>query len=115
MSEPLKVQGILHRVGDVQEISERFKKRDFVIVTEEEYPQFLQFQCAQDRVKLVEGLNPGDKLEIFFNLRGNEYQKDTSSPIRVFNTLDCWRINKLYDSPEGSNEAPTEDDTDLPF
>jgi len=115
--EPFKVEGILKRVSDVQEISERFKKREFVIETQEQYPQVIQFQSVQDRVNLIDGFQPGDKIEVFFNLRGREWQKDSSSEVRVFVTLDAWRISKVEDMPAGSgDEAPTEQyEDDLPF
>ncbi len=115
--EPFKVEGILKRVSDVQEINERFKKREFVIETQEQYPQVLQFQSVQDRVNLIDGFQAGDKVEVFFNLRGREWQKDAASEIRVFVTLDAWRISKVEDMPAGSaDEAPTEQyEDDLPF
>ena len=89
MSEQLKVQGVLHRVSDTQIISEKFKKRDFSIKTEGDYPQFVQFQLSQDKVNLIDSFSPGDRIEIFFNLRGRCWED------KVFNTLDCWKINKV--------------------
>ena len=37
----LSVEGKLKRINDEQVISDRFKKREFVIETEEQYPQVL--------------------------------------------------------------------------
>ena len=45
----LSVEGKLKRVLDEQIISDRFKK-EFVIETEEQYPQVLMFQlCKQNK------------------------------------------------------------------
>ena len=42
----LSVEGRLKRINDEQVISDRFKKREFVIETEEQYPQVLMFQLV---------------------------------------------------------------------
>ena len=122
----LSVEGKLKRVHDEQIISDRFKKREFVIETEEQYPQVLMFQLVQDKTNLIDTFNMGDKIEVFFNLRGREWQKDPSAEVKVFNTLDAWRIQKLEamqsQSPENvpssdANEdvSPANPEDDLPF
>jgi hypothetical protein len=119
----LSIEGKIKRILDEQVISERFKKREFVIETEEQYPQVLVFQLVQDKTNLIDPLNIGDKIEVFFNLRGREWQKDPSAEIRVFNTLDAWRIQKVESMPSqneggGSSVDPLEPagpEDDLPF
>ncbi len=119
----LSIEGKVKRILDEQVISERFKKREFVIETEEQYPQVLVFQLAQDKTNLIDPLNVGDKIEVFFNLRGREWQKEPSSEIRVFNTLDAWRIQKVESMPSQNEDgAPSENpvepsgpEDDLPF
>ncbi|MAZ30737.1 MAG: hypothetical protein CMP57_01435 [Flavobacteriales bacterium] len=119
----LSIEGKIKRIQDEQVISERFKKREFIIETEEQYPQVLVFQLAQDKTNLIDPLNVGDKIEVFFNLRGREWQKDPSAEIRVFNTLDAWRIQKVESMPSqnegrGSSVDPLEPagpEDDLPF
>ena len=119
----LSVEGKLKRIHDEQVISDRFKKREFVIETEEQYPQVLMFQLVQDKTNLIDQFNLGDKVEIFFNLRGREWQKDPSAEIRVFNTLDAWRIQKVEatqpvetgEMPPAEHVAPASPEDDLPF
>ena len=119
----LSVEGKLKRIHDEQVISDRFKKREFVIETEEQYPQVLMFQLVQDKTNLIEQFSIGDKVEIFFNLRGREWQKDPSADIRVFDTLDAWRIQKLEamqeaaagDIPSTEPIEPASPEDDLPF
>ena len=119
----LSIEGKVKRILDEQVISERFKKREFVIETEEQYPQVLVFQLVQDKTNLIDQINLGDRIEVFFNLRGREWQKDASSEIRVFNTLDAWRIQKV-ESISGQNQGigsstepiePAGPEDDLPF
>ena len=116
----LSVEGKIKRIHDEQVISDRFKKREFVIETEEQYPQFLMFQLVQDKTNLIDAVTVGDKVEIFFNLNGREWQKDPSSEIKVFNTLNAWRIQKVeVNSPEAMPSAepvaPAAPEDDLPF
>jgi hypothetical protein len=116
----LSVEGKLKRIHDEQVISDRFKKREFVIETEEQYPQVLMFQLVQDKTNLIDQYSVGDKVEVFFNLRGREWQKDPSAEIRVFNTLDAWRIQKVEamqatDIPPAEPVAPAGPEDDLPF
>lgn len=120
----LSVEGKLKRIHDEQVISDRFKKREFVIETEEQYPQVLMFQLAQDKTNLIDQFSLGDKVEVFFNLRGREWQKDPAAEIRVFNTLDAWRIQKVEamqaaddntDAPAAEPIAPASEEDDLPF
>ena len=61
----LSIEGKVKRILDEQVISERFKKREFVIETEEQYPQVLVFQLAQDKTNLIDPLSVGDKVEVY--------------------------------------------------
>lgn len=119
--EPLKTIGKLKRVSEIQQITDTFKKREFVIETDEQYPQTIGFEIIQDKVNLIDGYNVGDIIEVFFNLRGREWQKDSSSPIRVFNSLHAWRVQKVQneapanDMPAGGAPSGSSFDDDLPF
>ena len=115
-----EVKGKLDKIFDTINVNDSFKKREFVIETEEQYPQFLMFQLVQDKTNLIDQVNIGDKVEVFFNLRGREWQRDPSSEIKVFNTLDAWRIQKVEamqatDMPSAEPVAPAAAEDDLPF
>ena len=126
----LSTEGKLKRIHEEQIINERFKKREFVIETEEQYSQTLIFQLVQDKTNIIDNFKIGDKIEVYFNLRGREWQRDTDSEIRVFNTLDAWKIEKLTENDSITSEVndqnidaattsenilKDEDEDDLPF
>lgn len=117
--ESLKLIGKLKRINNVNQVTDTFKKRDFVIETDEQYPQIINFELFQDKVTLIDTFKVGEIIEIFFNVRGREWQKDAQSEIRVFNTLNAWRIQKVdNDMPANSmpqGNATEEADDDLPF
>jgi hypothetical protein len=119
-----------------QNVSEKFKKRDFVITdNSSQYPQHVTFQLTQDRSNLIEPFQEGQEIKVFFNLRGREWQSPQGET-KYFNTVEAWKIeyaNAAAPAPQApqqyantqQNSAPsvaattfipasTQDD-DLPF
>lgn len=95
--------------GRVKEVFDRkvfqsgFSKREFVVTTDENYPQDIKFECVQDRCELLSDVSVGDKVEVRFNLRGNEYKE------RYYVNLQAWRITKMTESEV--DETPLSEDT----
>ncbi len=89
----MEVIGKLHVIGETQQKSERFTKREFVLEIAEnpKYPQTVQFQLTGDRVNQLDGLNIGDQVRVEFSLRGREW-RSPSGDVKYFNSLDVWRI-----------------------
>ncbi len=52
MSE-LKIEGIVKVVGETQQVSDKFKKRTFVVTTSDQYPQEVQFELMQDGFRIA--------------------------------------------------------------
>lgn len=118
----LTYTGILKIKNAEVKVSEKFKKRDFVLTDNaQSYPQTIQFQLTQDRCSLLDGSNVGDEVTVHFLLKGREW-KNPQGEIKVFNSLDVFRVETgkaSQPSTQGqsfSNETlvPTPDD-DLPF
>ena len=101
----LSIEGKIHVINNEQRINEKFKKREFVIKTDEQYPQVILFELIQDKTELINSFNIGDDVEVYFNLRGREWQKDNQSEIKIFNSLNAWKINKI-DNAKELNETP---------
>lgn len=118
----MKVTGKIHFVGQVKQVSDKFKSKDVVILTNEKYPQHISIQFTQDKTELVNQKDVGDQVEVSINLRGREWKSPTGE-IKYFNTIEGWQIN----SAERANEIVAErlaempqtpfrlDDEDLPF
>ncbi|MEZ5047271.1 MAG: DUF3127 domain-containing protein [Chitinophagaceae bacterium] len=89
-----EVNGTLKAKYETQVISDKFQKREFVVVTDTEtqYPQFITFQLTQDRCSQLDNYQDGDVMKISFNLRGREWNGPQG--IKYFNTLEAWRIEK---------------------
>ena len=114
--------------SDTQVISDRFKKREFVILKEENnagtvFTDHIKFQLTQDRVDLLNDVNLEDEIKVTFNVRGNKWEKDGKT--NYFTNLDAWRIEKLTPGEPASESAPFPDQSqdiltggeedDLPF
>lgn len=90
----LQVKGKLKLKGNEQAVSERFRKREFVLLDDStQYPQFISFQLTQDKCSLIDSVNPGDEIIVSFNLRGREWTSPKGE-VKYFNSLEAWRIEK---------------------
>ena len=90
-----KFQGKIKVINATQVISEKFKKREFVVTdTSSMYPQDVMFQSVQDKCDMLNGYAVEDQVEVSFNLRGREWTSP-DGVVKYFNTLDAWRIEKM--------------------
>ncbi|PKQ65082.1 hypothetical protein BZG02_04435 [Labilibaculum filiforme] len=111
---------------DTQSISDRFKKREFVIEVENErnseWNDFIKFQLTQDRCDLLETVSLYEEIKVSFNVRGRKWEKD--GKVNYFSNLEAWRIEKVQaagspvpEMPEFRAEdvPPAPEEDDLPF
>lgn len=122
----MKIEGKLYSKMEAQQISDTFKKREFVVEYAENplYPQFVKFELVQDNVGLIDKFEPGQMVEVDFNLRGREWTNPQGEK-KYFNTLAAWRITMAAVEGGGGNTPPddvysvaemtTESSDDLPF
>lgn len=129
----MEIRGKVHEIGDVQQVTDTFKKRDLIIQYAEnpQFVEYIRFEATQDRTSLFDNLNVGDEVEVAFNLRGRPWtNKDGITS--YFNSLVAWRVSKVTTTPVAAGGAayenaaqstpPTVDistddgkDDDLPF
>ena len=89
----LQLKGILKVKLDEAQVSEKFKKRDFVLNdVSSQYPQLITFQLTQDRCSLIDPFEIGDEITVNFNLRGREWTDPKTSTVKYFNTIEAWKI-----------------------
>ena len=89
-----KLTGTVKVVNPTQVISETFSKREFVIETQDQYPQLVMFQATQDKCSLLDNVQVSSQVEVSFNLRGREWTSPAGE-VKYFNTLEAWRIEKV--------------------
>ena len=105
----LEARGRLHALFDAQQVTERFRKREFVIELAENprYPQFVQFQLTGDRCEALDGFREGEEVRVEFSLRGREW-KSPKGEIRYFNSLDVWMIERQGDADADAFGSPSD-------
>ncbi|MFO7842581.1 MAG: DUF3127 domain-containing protein [Bacteroidales bacterium] len=125
-----EISGKLIEKFDTVQVSDRFKKREFVIEKTEsnggmEFTDHIKFQLTQDRCNLIDAINLNDDIKVNFNIRGNKWEKD--GKVSYFTNLDAWRIEKVNaqtqgNMPDDMPPPPSMDDMpdanepdDLPF
>ena len=86
--------------------SETFKIREFVVEKSEDIggrtiTNFIKFQCVQDKTNIIDRINTGDEVKVYFNIRGSKWEKEGRS--NYFTNLDAWRIEQILQA--NSNTA----------
>ena len=89
----MEISGKLNRLGEIQTFESGFRKREFIIETEGEYPQLIKFELLKDNVDKVTEFPIGAFLTVTFDIRGNEYHG------KIYNNLVAWRIVAEGDQP----------------
>lgn len=115
---PYEAIGTLYKVFPEQQITERFRKREFVLLVQDGlYVQMVKFTLKQERCSLIDGYPIGTEIKVIFSISGREVQGRDGGPL-YFTTLDVWRIEP---TAQGSDEKsvsfdPGLDSTeDVPF
>ena len=124
-----EIEGKLIEKYNTEQVSDRFKKREFVIEkTSEsygkEYIDTIKFQLTQDKCSELDAVNINDNIKVTFNIKGRRWEKN--GIVNYFNNLEAWKINSTSNSNAPSNVPPPdvseadlipldEDNDDLPF
>jgi len=98
----MEITGTIKLINDTEVISDKYKKRTFVITTTDKYPQDIQFQASQDKVDMLNGFKAGQSVTVSFNLRGREYNG------KYYNSLEAWRVS--FDETSSAAEPPSLND-----
>ena len=67
----MQVQGKIHAAFDAEQVTQRFRKREFVLELEGDsrYPQYVMFQFTGDRCEMLDGYSKGEDVKVEFSLR----------------------------------------------
>ncbi|MFN7044914.1 MAG: DUF3127 domain-containing protein [Flavobacterium sp.] len=90
----MEVLGRVKLINPVQQVSASFKKRELVVTTEEQYPQHILIEFAQDKTDLLNNYNVGEQVKVSINLRGREWV-NPQGETKYFNSIQGWRIEKV--------------------
>ena len=103
------------RIGEVQTFDSGFKLVEWVVKTQEDYPQILKIQSNKDNAdNLLKYNKIGDIVDININLKGREWT-NKNGEIIVFNTIEAWKVVTKQEPGKQEEPAKQEENNDLPF
>lgn len=111
----LTLQGTIKVIYDTQTFDSGFQKREFVLTTNDTYPQDVKLEVVKDKCTLLDTYAVGSSVEVAFNVRGNEYNG------KYYVNLQAWGINNAGVTEDNSKPLSINHntgevvDSDLPF
>jgi hypothetical protein len=117
----MQVTGRVKRVCAEVVVSDKFRKRELHVETAEQYPQIICVEFTNDKCSVIDGLAVGSEVEVSINLRGREWTNPKDGEIRVFNTIQGWKVTQKgeaaqsHSMPNYTPPAPAADGDGLPF
>ncbi len=109
-----EVNGKLHVKYDAVQVSERFKKREFVLeIGDGMYPQHVKFQLTQDKTSVLDPFEVGDSIQVSFDLRGREYT-NPKGEVMYFTNLNAWRVQKAGANTQQAAPPPSSEGASFP-
>ena len=100
----LEIEGVLHKKFDTTSVGKNnFKKREFVIETEDKYAPYVKMELVGDKCSVLDNKKEGQKIKVFFNLKGREWEG------KYFSSIEAWRIEDANYKPKGKNQGSDED------
>lgn len=108
-----ELSGKLIEKYNEQQVTDKFKKREFVIEKNEAgFVDHVKFQLVQDKTGLIEPFALGDEIKVSFNIRGNKWNDN------YFVNLQAWRLEKVGQQetapPQTGDQSPLPKEEDLP-
>lgn len=123
----MEVIGKIKVINAEQQVSASFKKRELVVTTDEQYPQHILIEFAQDKCDLLNQFQVGQPVSVSINLRGREWI-NPQGEAKYFNQVQGWRISLVTTpgappvnnattntNPQQFEPVQNEEDQDLPF
>lgn len=125
----MEIKAKIEKIFPTQQVTGTFRKREFVVEFAEnpQYPEYVKFECIQDKCDQLDSFSPGQMVNVNFNLKGRKWT-DPQGVEKYFNSLQAWRITPEAEAaapaggtppPPAANDEPdwlsSDDSDDLPF
>lgn len=116
-----ELQGTLLIIHETQTFPSGFTKREFVVKTDDKYPQEIKLEAVKDDCVRLDAYQTGDPITVSFNVRGNEHNG------KHYVNLQAWKFDRseapsrpvqksLPPAPTSAmDDSLDDDDSDIPF
>ncbi|WP_159522833.1 DUF3127 domain-containing protein [Sunxiuqinia indica] len=112
-----RIQEIFDKQSGVSKAGKEWKKREFLVETEDQYPKKICFNLFGDNIDFMDNLKTGDLVKVLFDVESREFNGRWYHNVNAFNVQSLEEETSNSQSPEDLPEeynAPEEED-DLPF
>ncbi len=92
-----EIEGKIIEIQPVNQVSDKFRKREFVIEKKESgnttlFIDYIKFQLVQDKCDIIDNSFLNADVKVYFNIKGNRWERD--GKVNYFTNLDAWKIEK---------------------
>ena len=96
---------------DTVQRTESFKTREFAVEKSDDFNgrtilNYAKFQCVQDKTAILDKVNIGDDVKVYFNIKGSKWEKEGKT--NYITNLDAWRIEQILNPTHAQKETNTE-------
>jgi hypothetical protein len=105
-----ELTGKLISKSDTLQRTETFKVREFALEKTDDIGgrtivNYVKFQCVQDKTEIIDKVNIGDNVKVYFNIKGTKWEKDGKTS--YFTNLDAWRIEQILNPAQAQQSNDT--------
>jgi hypothetical protein len=95
-----KLLNILAVESGVSRSGNSWKKQEFVIETQDQFPKKICFSLFNDKLSLLNGISAGEELEVSFDIESREFNN------KWYHNINAWKIEKLGQKPANDTLPP---------
>jgi hypothetical protein len=89
----MQLSGTIYSIGETIQVSDKFKKREFILKTGGQYPQHILMEMTQDKCSILDKYKIDELVVCDINVKGRLYN-DKQGIEKCFNSIECWKIAK---------------------
>jgi hypothetical protein len=108
----MQVKGTLLQIlkleSGVSKAGKEWKKQDFVIETNEQFPKKVCFTLFGDKIGLIDGITEGTEIEVFFSLESRDFNG------KWYHNINAWKIENAGTANPARNFPPEFSVADIP-
>ena len=94
---------------DTMQKTATFKTREFAVEKTDDIggrmiTNYVKFQSVQDKTSIIDKVNIGDDIKVYFNIKGSKWERD--GKVNYITNLDAWKIEQVL-QPGGTDKSNT--------
>ncbi len=99
---------ILKQESGVSKAGKEWKKQDFVIETNEQFPKKVCFTLFGDKTSLIAGITEGTEIEVYFSVESRDFNG------KWYHNINAWKIEHIGATSAPQNFPPEFSMGDIP-